>query len=80
METPKLLETVVAAVNIPDHEILAGDLGAIVEVYTNPTPTYEVEFVNAAGSTQALLTLAPDQIRQIVSTDVLTTRQMPLAL
>jgi len=79
METPKLLDTVIATVNIPDHKILAGDLGTIVEVYTRPTLAYEVEFVNVDGSTRALVTLAPDQIRRLAQSDVLTTRQLPLA-
>ena len=34
MKTLKMLDLVVAAVNIPDHKILAGDLGTIVEIYT----------------------------------------------
>jgi hypothetical protein len=81
MKTLKILDLVVAAVNIPDHKILAGDLGTIVEIYTKPVLAYEVEFVNADGSTtRALLTLAPDQIRQIALMDVLTTRQLPLAV
>lgn len=80
METPKLLETIVVTVNIPDHKILAGDLGTIVEIYTKPTSAYEVEFVNADGSTRALLTLAPEQIRLLSPADVLTTRQLPLAV
>ncbi len=79
METPKLLETIIATVNIPDQRVLAGDLGTIVEVYADPTPAYDIEFVNADGSTRALVTLSPDQIRRLSPADVLTTRQLPLA-
>jgi hypothetical protein len=79
VETFKRLETVIATVNIPDQRVLAGDLGTIVDVYTDPTPAYEVEFVNADGSTRGLVTLSPDQIRRLSPTDVLTTRQLPLA-
>ena len=74
-----LFETVIATVNLPDHHVLAGDLGAVVEVYTSPSLAYEVEFVNPEGSTRALLTLAPGQVRRLSSADVLTTRQLPLA-
>ena len=74
-----LLDTVIATVNVPDHHVLAGDLGAIVEIYHQPHLAYEVEFVNPDGSTRALLTLAPDQVRKLASADVLTTRQLPLA-
>lgn len=74
-----LLDTVIAAANFPEHRVLAGDLGAIVEIYSAPSLAYEVEFVNPDGSTRALLTLAPSQVRQLSPADVLTTRQIALA-
>jgi hypothetical protein len=74
-----LLDTVIAAANFPEYRVLAGDLGAIVEVYTAPSLAYEVEFVNPDGSTRALLTLAPHQVRRLSPADVLTTRQLALA-
>jgi len=79
MDTPlALLETVIVTASFPDEQVLAGDLGTIVEVYTDPGLAYEVEFVNPDGSTRALLTLTPDRIRKLAPTDVLTTRQLPL--
>jgi hypothetical protein len=74
-----LLDAVIATVNLPDHNVLAGDLATIVEVYTHPSLAYEVEFVHRDGSRRALLTLAPDQVRKLSPADVLTTRQLPLA-
>jgi len=74
-----LLETVITTVSLPDHQVLAGDLGTIVEVYTRPALAYEVEFVNPDGTTRALITLSADQVRQLAPTDVLTTRQSPVA-
>lgn len=74
-----LLDTVVAMTNIPEHKVLAGDLGAVVEVYTTPILAYDVEFVNPDGSTRAVLTLAAHQVRRLSAEDVLTTRQFPLA-
>ena len=79
MSTPQLLETIVVTVNIPDKQVLAGDLGTIVQVYNEPQLAYDVECVNADGSTRALVTLAPEQVRRLAPADVLTTRQMPLA-
>jgi hypothetical protein len=73
-----LLGTVIASTNFPEHQVLAGDHGAVVEVYTAPSLAYEVEFVNPDGATRALLTLAPSQVRRLTPTDVLTTRQMAL--
>lgn len=75
-----LLDTVIAMANFPEYKVLAGDLGAIVEVYAVPSSAYEVEFVNPDGSTRALLTLAPSQVRRLSPADVLTTRQMALAV
>ena len=75
----ELLDTVIATVSFPDQSVLAGDLGAVVEVYTAPSLAYEVEFVNPDGSTRALLILAPSQVRRLSPADVLTTRQMALA-
>ena len=74
-----LLDTVIASTNFPEYKVLAGDVGAVVEVYTAPKLAYEVEFVNPDGSTRALLTLAPSQVRRLSPADVLTTRQMALA-
>jgi hypothetical protein len=75
-----LLDTVIATTNFPDHDVLAGDIGTIVEVYIHPSLAYDVEFVNPDGSTRALLTLAPEQVRALSPDDVLTTRQLALAV
>jgi hypothetical protein len=75
-----LLETVIATIDLPDEQVLQGDLGAIVEIYDTPTLAYEVEFVHPDGSTRALVTLTPNQIRRLSANDVLTTRQLPLAV
>ena len=74
-----LLETVIAPVDVPGEQVLVGDLGTIVEVYTDPHLAYEVEFVNPDGCFRALLTLTPEQIRKLTPTDVLTTRRVPLS-
>lgn len=71
----ELLDTVIVTVDLPSEEVLAGDLGTIVEIYNAPSPAYEVEFVNPDGTTRALLTLLPEEIRPLSAMDVLTTRQ-----
>lgn len=71
----QLLETVIATVDVAHEAVLAGDLGTIVEVYTDPHVAYEVEFVNPNGTSRALLTLTAAEIRPLLATDVLTTRQ-----
>ncbi|HRN67074.1 MAG TPA: DUF4926 domain-containing protein [Promineifilum sp.] len=75
----ELLDTVIVTVDLPSEEVLAGDLGTIVEIYNAPSPAYEVEFVNPDGTTRALLTLLPEEIRPLSAMDVLTTRQVMLA-
>lgn len=75
----ELLDTVIVTVDLPSEEVLAGDLGTIVEIYNAPSPAYEVEFVNPDGTTRALLTLSSQEIRPLSATDVLTTRQVMLA-
>jgi len=79
MKDLQLMETVVATVNKPDDQILAGDIGTIVDVYTQMSIAYEVEFSNADGSVRTLATLAPDQIRRLSPADILTTRQLQSA-
>ncbi|MBP1598278.1 MAG: uncharacterized protein H6Q05_3655 [Acidobacteria bacterium] len=74
MNDLQLLQTVVATVDRPDDQILAGDIGTIVDLYTQMSIAYEVEFSNADGSVRALVTLAPGQIRRLTPADILTTR------
>ncbi len=78
-KTLSLLATVIATVDMPDHQVLAGDIGTVVEVYAEPSRAYEVEFVNPDGTTRALLTLAPNQVRTLSETDVITTRPLAVA-
>jgi Domain of unknown function (DUF4926) len=74
-----LLETVIATVDLPNERVMSGDLGTIVHVYAAPHLAYEVEFVNPDGTTRALITLTPDQIRRLEPTDVITTRPLSFA-
>ena len=76
----ELLATIITTTNFPDQQVLVGDIGTVVEIYTSPALAYEVEFVNPDGTTRALFTVHPDQIRRLSAADVLTTRQAPLAV
>jgi hypothetical protein len=49
-------------VDIPEFEVRAGDICAVVEVFTKPREAYEVEFLDAEGYTKAVLTLEADQL------------------
>jgi hypothetical protein len=70
----KLLDTVVLNVDLPEHGLQRGDLGAVVQVY-GPNAV-EVEFVNGAGRTQALLTLEASDVRAILPTELIAVRPL----
>jgi hypothetical protein len=70
----KLLDTVVLERDLPDRGLKKGDLGAIVHVYE--PDGLEVEFVSAAGRTEALVTLKEADVRALADDDLLTVRQL----
>jgi len=52
----------------------AGDVGAVVHIY-GEGKAYEVEFIDGDGSTIALLTLEPSDIRPIEAGELLHARR-----
>ena len=72
-----LLDTVVLEVDLPSYALKKGDIGAVVEVYSEEA--VEVEFVTASGHTQALLTLTPKQVRPVGPRDIPAVRQLSAA-
>jgi hypothetical protein len=68
----KDLDTVVLVRDLPEAGLKAGDLGAIVFVHS--PEAFEVEFVTAAGGTQALVTLSAHEIRAVRDDDLLAVR------
>ena len=69
------LDTVVLVLDLPEHGLRGGDLGAIVQVYG--AEAVEVEFVTASGRTQALLTLPIGDVRPVRDDDLLAVRTAP---
>lgn len=70
--TIKMLDTVVLDKDIPEHNLIKGDLGTVVEIYE--PDGIEVEFVMGTGKTRALLTLNKNDIRLLSESDVLSVR------
>jgi len=70
----ELLETVVLTRDLPECGLKAGDLGAVVQLYNGAG--VEVEFVTAAGKTQAVVTLGPPDIRHVEADDLVAVRQL----
>ena len=66
------LDTVVLVRDVPEAGLRAGDLGAVVHVYS--PEALEVEFVTARGRTQALLTLGAADLRPVREDDLLAVR------
>jgi hypothetical protein len=73
----KEFDTVVMKTDMPSHGLKSGDVGAVVEVYS--PDAIEVEFVTASGHTQALVTLATNQVRPVGRKDILAVRQLDAA-
>ena len=69
------LDTVVLLRDLPESGLRVGDLGAVVQVYSDEG--VEVEFVTASGRTQALLTLPVSDIRSVRDDDLLAVRTAP---
>jgi Domain of unknown function (DUF4926) len=65
----KLLETVTLTHDIADVGLTEGDIGTIVEVYSDDA--FEIEFVALSGKTQALLTLYGKDIRSFTDQDTI---------
>lgn len=61
MKNFKLFDVVALTANLPEENLLKGQVGTIVEIY-NEGEAFEVEFVNTKGETYGLLTLNPNQM------------------
>ena len=68
------LDTVVLARDLPEHDLRAGDLGAVVEIYA--PDGLEVEFVTASGRTKALVTLKTSDVRPVADSDLIAVRSL----
>ncbi|MBI1850440.1 MAG: DUF4926 domain-containing protein [Planctomycetes bacterium] len=68
----KVPDTVVLERDLPDLGLRKGDLGAVVQVYE--PDGLEVEFVTAAGTTEALVTLNVNDVRAVRNSDLMSVR------
>jgi uncharacterized protein DUF4926/uncharacterized protein DUF6883 len=65
-------DVVVLETDQPAHGLKRGDLGAIVDIHS--ANAIEVEFVTASGRTKALVTLQPNDVREVGDDDLVTVR------
>lgn len=75
--TYRELDTVVVTKDLPALGLKRGDVGAVVQVYSQDA--LEVEFVTATGATQAVVTLSTDTVRPVGRKDLLAVRQLDAA-
>jgi Domain of unknown function (DUF4926) len=71
----KELDTVVLTHDIAKYGLVEGDIGVVVNCYTDRN-AYEVEFVTAEGRTIAVLTLNLDDVRLMSSREILRVREV----
>jgi hypothetical protein len=62
--SPRVLDTVALLEDVPEHRLVQGQVGTIVEVLA--ADVFEVEFSDNAGRTYALLSLRAEQILPLV--------------
>ena len=70
--THSILDVVVLDRDLPEYRLQRGDLGTVVEVHE--PDGLEVEFVTAAGKTEALVTLNAANVRRVADTDLVAVR------
>ena len=70
----QLLECVILNRDMIEHDLRAGDVGTVVEVYESDG--LEVEFMSASGHTQAVVTLSGSDVRKASANDMLAARPL----
>jgi hypothetical protein len=61
-------DTVVLLEDLSQYDLHKGDRGMVVEVYTDPSEGYDIEFIDETGHTKALAcAVKPEQIAVIWS-------------
>lgn len=63
------LERVALAVDMPDHHLIAGDAGTVVDV-TSDGEAVTVEFLTPDGKTLAAIPLNKTQVRHVGSREI----------
>lgn len=72
------LERVALTQDLPEHGLKIGDIGMIVHIYGEHRG-YEVEFVTLNGELVALVSVYPDQIRQLEQNEIASARRVKSA-
>ena len=68
------LDSVVLTVDMPEHGLRRGDVGTVVLVHGERG--YEAEFMTLDGETVAVVSLSPDQVRQVRHREIANAREL----
>jgi len=71
-ETFELLDLVALSKDLPEKKLQAGDVGTIVETFDGTAVI--VEFIDASGDTQAVITLPTTDLRRVQPHEMLAVR------
>lgn len=63
------LERVALTIDIPEHQLEAGDMGTVVDITTDGSE-YTIEFFALNGDTLAVVPLAAGSIRRVGSREI----------
>ncbi len=70
----KEYERVVLMIDLPEHQLKAGDMGVVVMIHGNHEG-YELEFFGADGHTLDVVTVHAEQVRPVSRDDVMHARE-----
>lgn len=70
-------ERVVLVVDLPEHELMAGDVGVIVHIYSTGN-AYEVEFFTLDGQTLDVVTVESSALRSVHQREVMHARRLEM--
>ena len=70
-------ERVVLMVDLPEHELVVGDVGVVVHIYTTGK-AYEVEFFTLDGQTLDVVTVDSSDVRLVHRREVMHARSLEL--
>jgi hypothetical protein len=71
-------DCVVLMKDMPEHGLLAGDIGTIVHIH-GQAEAFEVEFMTLAGATVAIATLLSTEVRPVNPRDLAHARELEAA-
>ena len=71
------LSTVVLTMDLPQHNLCAGDLGTVVLTHAGGKG-YTVEFTTLSGETLAVVTLTTEQVRPTRPNDIAHVREIAI--